>query len=376
MVFDRIDSAIFYVKDFLKEDTSDDEAIRRCFEFAGPFDHKTIIFDTKDWLIGRAIELVSNIRIIVDGVAIRQRDLTFDNIFRAGKFHINPVDPNGFPLAIEPAENISIIGKNGAKLIGPRINRTMFHPTQKTTQEMVGDYWGWRGLQICFSQVSNFEISGFSFLKQRSWAVSFDRSSFGYIHDLSFNSTVKNGDGINIRLGCHHIKIENITGITSDDMVAINSMTVGTVYPANQYVFPIDPGSYRIMEGEDIRKRDIFNIYVSKVYSKTVLYSHGVALLSRGGHRIYNVYISDIYDANPVSKSDRLAIVGSYKGYSSGYMPGDIHSIRLNNIVSNSAKWAIVLNDIVRDFRINKVIQNREDGEILYAVERDGISLD
>ncbi len=202
-----------------------------------------------------------------------------------------------------------------------------------------------------------------------------DRCKNGYLHDLFFKSIVKNGDGINVRLGCHDLLIENISGITSDDLIAINSVTVGITYPSNQYVYPLDPSSYLMKKGEDIRERDIYNIVVDGVVSATELFSQGVALLSRQGHKIYNVYLNNVADGNPPSLSKRLAIVGSYQGYASGYRAGDLHTIRINNIVSTSAEKAIVFNDVVADVWINDVVQKRENGVKVSATDNAGITI-
>lgn len=371
---ERYDNVV-RVMDFYSPGKTDSEIINECMSFASGFKIRTIVFDKKDWYIDRAVLLPSNTTVLVDGVLIKQNNLMFDNIFRGDNFVLNPADPHGFPLKINPISDIRIIGMNAAKLEGPDILPRMMHPTMGNEQEMVGDYWGWRNFQVCLSRCTNFELAGFTYTKPRSWANSFDRCSYGYIHDLDITSTVKNGDGVNIRLGCHNITIENIKGHTSDDLVAINSVTLGTTYPVLRYVYPLDPSSYLIDEGEDIRERDIYNITISNIQSSTSLYSHAVALLSRNGHKIYNVHIYNITDGNPVSKSDRLAIVGSYKGYSSGYIPGDIHGIRINHIVSNSAKKAIVFNDPVRDVWMNNVIQNRADGVVLDAVDINGITV-
>ncbi len=366
---------VIRVMDFYNTNKTDSEIIDECMSFVSIFNSRTVIFDQKDWHIDRAILLPSNTTAIVDNVMIKQNNLMFDNIFRGDNFELDPANPNGFPVKINPISNIRIIGKNSAKLEGPDILPKMMHPTMGNEQEMVGDYWGWRNFQVCLSRCTNFELAGFTFTKPRSWANSFDRCSNGYIHDLDITSTVKNGDGVNIRLGCNNINIENIKGHTSDDLVAINSMTLGLTYPVLRYVYPLDPSSYLMNDGESIKDRDIYNITVSNIRSSTSLYSHAVALLSRNGHKIYNININNIIDANPISQSNRLAIVGSYKGYSSGYQPGDLHNIRINHILSNSAKKAIVFNDQVKDVWVNNVIQNRPDGVVLDAVTESGIKV-
>ncbi len=378
MIFNKLEyENMVRVMDFYNEKKTDNEIIDDCMNFLSGFVTRTIVFDQRDWLIDRAILLPSDTTVIVDGVTLKQKNLMFDNIFRGANFEIDPENPYGFPIKIHPISNIRILGKNKAKLEGPDILPRMMHPNMGVEQEMVGDYWGWRNLQVCLSRCTNFELAGFIFKKQRSWANSFDRCSFGYIHDLDITSTAKNGDGVNIRLGCHDITIDNIKGYTSDDCIAINSGGVTTEYPSSQYVFPNIPSNYLLKEGsEDIRDRDIYNITVSNILSYSHLQHRVVALLARAGHRIYNIYINNIIDGNPVSdKLDRIALIGSHTGYGGGYIPGDIHHMRINHVICNSARKAIDFNDPVEDIWINDVVQNRIDGVLLNAVNPEAVTV-
>lgn len=49
---------------------------------------------------------------------------------------------------VDKLQQITIIGKNGARIVGCDVNRKGYHPVLNETQEMVGDFWGWRTLQI------------------------------------------------------------------------------------------------------------------------------------------------------------------------------------------------------------------------------------
>ncbi len=199
------------VYDFYDPAKTDSEAVDACLSFTALLARRVILFDTKNWLIDRAVLLPSDTTVIVDGVTIKQANGVFDNIFRADNFTLDPADPNGFPLGVAPVKNIRILGLHNARLEGPDVNARMLHPVLGEVQDMVGDFWGWRGFQISLSLCTGFEIGGFTVVRQRSWAMSFDRCAEGHIHDCAFYSEVKNGDGINIRAGCHHIAIENIT---------------------------------------------------------------------------------------------------------------------------------------------------------------------
>lgn len=368
---------IFFVADYIKEGKTDSECILNCFYSSKEFKNRIIIFDKKDWFLDEAILIPSHTTIIIDGVKIKQNDYVFDNVFRADNMALNPKNPNGYPISISKTSHIKIIGKNGAIIEGPEKNGTMMHPTFKEEQLLIGDYWGWRGFQILFSICEDFEISGLTFYKQRSWAISVDRSKNGYFHDLAFYSTVKNGDGLNIRVGCNNILIENITGDTTDDLVAINSIESNVKYPYNQYVFPLVPSTI-FVETEEISERFIHHIIVQNITTYAV---SGVALISRYGNKIFDVLIQNVMDlhtepfVHPLyedpSKPNNLKLVYSYKGYNQQfYTAGDISNIVINNVTSNFFKYAVDFGDVVLNIWLNNILQKREDGEILGCIEQ------
>lgn len=371
------DGPVARAADFCGEGMSDNDIIDACLSFVAGFPARTIVLDHRDWQLDRAILLPAHTTVIVDGVTLKQKDRTFDNIFRGDNFVIDPADPNGYPAEVRPITGIRILGRNGAALEGPDTLRRMMHPVLGEEQDMAGDYWGWRNLQVCLSRCTGFELSGLMYRKQRGWANSFDRCSHGLISGLRFESDVKNGDGVNLRLGCSHIVIRDIEGTMSDDLVALNSGDSFVTYPILKYVYPMVPSNRLMAQGEDIRMRDIHDITISDIRTRIApgWDSHGVALLSRNGHRIYNVYMDDIVDGHPAGACDRRVIVGSYKGYGSGYQPGDMHHTRINRVVSNNARSAVVLNDAVRDVWINRAEQNRPDGVLLEAVNPEAVTV-
>lgn len=369
---------LFYVKDYINSGKNDSDIIEDCFNLLKCFDNKTIVFDSKDWLIDRAILIPSNTTVIVDGVKIKQADYTFDNIFRADNLVVNENDPYGYPLSIKRASNIKIIGKNGAILEGPENNKKAFHPVMMEEQFMIGDYWGWRGFQILISNVEDFEISGFKFLKQRSWAISMDRSKNGCLHDLEFISTVKNGDGINVRAGCSYINIENIKGETTDDLIALNSgANVNAVYPINRYVYPLVPSNYD-KASEPVEERFLHDIKVKNVYTKGV---SGVALLSRNGNKLFNVEISNVYDLHtkpfihPLYGNSNLKLVSSYKGYDQEHFTkGDYYNIKIDNVHSKYFAYAVDLGDEFLNVIISNVTQSYSEGVLLYFVDTQDLN--
>ena len=366
-----IDYGEIKVFDFFNNNKSHSEAIDDAIAFSRMFKNRTIVFDTIDWYISKAILLPSNTTVIIDGVSIVQNDNVYDNVFRGDNLLLDNNDINGMPLEVFETSNIKILGKNNAKIIGCNVNATGVHSVTGETQEKVGDFWGWRTFQICLSRCNNFEVGGLYFEKTRCWCMSFDKSSNGHIHDITVMSNVKNGDGIDIRSGCHDIVIENIYGNTSDDTVALTAINLGTVFPVNNYQYPLEPSSYLndIWSVEDL---GIKNVVIRNI--KTTGYHHGVICLSNGGFKVSNVLIENVED---VEKSGREANVKIYSGYGSGYTDNDISNIRINNVVSNGATYGLIVTHKVNNVWANKIVQNNpsDNSWVHYIDNTNGVTI-
>ena len=83
---------------------------------------------------------------------------------------------------------------------------------------------------IAFAKADNFEISGLELSQTMCWAITFEWSSNVYLHDIAIYSSCKNGDGIDFRSGCHHCRVENLTGYVTDDGVACTALSRGIRY--------------------------------------------------------------------------------------------------------------------------------------------------
>lgn len=343
----------FHVYDFLNAATTDSARIKACMERdAIQKGGATVVFDRKDWLIDEAILLPANTTVILDGCAVIQKDFVYDNVFRGDNLIPDPADLPGVPLRVSQTENIRILGKNGAKIIGCDRNRRAFHPVLKTEQEMTGDFWGWRAFQICLSRCDGFEIGGLELLQTRSWAMSFDFCSGGHIHDIRIESNVKNGDGIDFRVGCHHCRVENITGFTSDDTVACTALSRERLsYPHKNYLYPLEP-FFPLWDGTDPRALDIHDIHISGIY--TGGFHHGVICLAARGLQVYNIRIEEIRETAP---GHREAAVKLYTGYADGYLDGDLHHIEIRGVHASISDYAVLCNTVVKAVTVADVHQ-------------------
>ena len=347
-----------YVSAFRTGDHFDDSAIAACLAERKKHGEATIIFDGPDYWISRAICLPSNTTVIIDGCAIRQIPEAFDNVFRGDNLEIDPENPWGHPLSIAPIENIRILGKNGASIVGPEKNRVGFHRFFQREEEMVGDFWGWRALTICFSCCTGFEIGNLRIEKTRNWAISFDLCAQGHVHDIEFCSNVKNGDGIDFRSGCHHCLVENITGTTSDDTVACTALfkNVKPVYDG-KYQYPNEPARFILDRTKE--EMDVSHITIRNV--RTGGRHHGIICLAANGCQVHHIHIENISE-DPMGAAEpwREATVKIYTGYGRDYTPGDLHHITVENVHGVYANNSLYCNAQVENVVLKNITHDAD----------------
>ena len=228
------------------------------------------------WLIGRAILLPSDFTLVLRDCLVRLAPGTQDNLIRNAGTAKEPMEAN---------ENIRILGVGNAVLSGGL--QAHFDPP--------GDKSGWRTIGVLLCGVRRFTIEGFAMKETQAWAVSVENGCcHGRIANLEFRNTNKypNQDGVDIRKGCHDILIENITGQTGDDTVALTGLR-------NEKA-KTNPGLRTMQVGGNLPRPDddIYNITIRNVRAKVAGGHHIVRLLNQDGVKLYNIFISDVMDAS------------------------------------------------------------------------------
>ena len=249
-----------------------------------------------NWTVDNSVRIPSDFTLVLDGCYICQADGCFDNIF-VNEHHGTPEGKT----AAGRDHNIRIIGKNGAVLDGGNYNGLGEKNAGKDGRPPI-----WKNNMILFTNVEGFEVSGLQCRNQRWWALNFIYCADGHIHDIDFCSCdiwvdengeqhhgllrsryaqvlVKNSDGIDLRQGCHDIVIENITGFTEDDTVALTALN-GRMEQA----FAV--------EGlpSDLCRVTIRNV-AAAAYCSTV------RLLNQGEICLHDILIENIVDTSPDS---------------------------------------------------------------------------
>lgn len=242
------------------------------------------------WNIDTAILLPSNMTVVLEDAHLRLADGCFDNIFR----NKNCMTPVGNTLEGEQ-HNIHILGSGNALLDGGNHNGLVeqMHRDDPEKYPRLSV-----NLLIFLHNTRDFSIEGLDFINSRWWAVCCVYCRWGYIGNLDFKmyGTCENQDGVDLRVGCQYITIENITGITGDDTVALTAMPNDHLVPETALHVP----------GKSF---DIHDITIRNIISST----HGcgiVRFLCEDGAQEYNITVDGIKDTS-ASVSGNALIVGT-----------------------------------------------------------------
>lgn len=307
-----------------------------------------------NWEIEKEVRIPDDFALILGDCHLKMADGVFSNMFVNANQNTSPGKTVG-----GVNRNIKILGQGEAVLDGGTYNGL----SEFTTKDMGIPMW--RNNVILFTNVDGFEISGIHVRNQRWWALNFVFSRNGYIHDIDFLADdtgidengreyhgltkdkyseikVKNADGIDLRQGCHNIIIENITGFTEDDTIALTALN----------------GTTEKTFGVDGLPTDICNITVRNVASSALC--SNVRLLNQGEIKLHDILIENVYDTSLNSPHmDRGAYcvrLGDGK-----YMYGDrpstedeTYNITVRNIRSR-ANFAIHLGSAIGNLVIEDV---------------------
>ena len=244
------------------------------------------------WEIDDAVRIPSDFTLILENCHLSLADGSYTQIF------VNENHDTDLGRTVEGTNTgIRIIGRGKAILDGGKYNGL-----SEKNHSCDGLPPIYKNNLILFTNVDNFHISGLSCRNQRWWATNFIFCRNGYIGDMDFCSSdigiapsgeeyhglmrekydevlVKNSDGIDLRIGCQNITIENISGFTEDDTVALTGL-----YGMTESDFMVDGLS-----------TDICNIEIRNVRSSA--FCTIVRMLNQSGVRLHDVTVDGVYDS-------------------------------------------------------------------------------
>jgi hypothetical protein len=241
--------------------------------------------------IAEAIRLPSNFTLILEDAHLRMADGVYSNMF------VNENHETELGKTIAGTDrNINIIGRGKSILDGGKYNGLSEKNHSRDGLPHIR-----KNNLLFFTNVDGFKISGISCRNQRWWALNFVYCSNGYIGNIDFCASdigidqdgneyhglirskydevlVKNADGIDLRQGCHDILIENITGFTEDDSVALTGLN----------------GSLERTFAVEGLPSDICNVEIRNI--RTAAFCTNVRLLNQGDIKLHDIVIDGVYD--------------------------------------------------------------------------------
>ncbi|MBQ9545351.1 MAG: hypothetical protein IJV00_09515 [Clostridia bacterium] len=358
------------------------------------------------WLLDSAVLLPSDVNVVLSGCTVKLSDRCRDNFFRSANCGLG-IEEN------EPLKNISIRGECGAKLVGadrPRstgdsgktltnpcpferddvlrfapwlteeerrtgnFTFTQFHghsfgtDAGKEGESQKGD---WRNIGILFACVTGFSIENLTIVDPHCWAISLEACSEGRVEKIRFDAkmskvvdgmkqNIENQDGIDLRNGCHHIFISDISGVTGDDMVALTAIAVSGERPGGSL------GSTHVMHGDWSRRDpDIHDVVIRNVCGSSVLCKN-LRLLACNSH-IHDIVADGIVSTarGDYSQSGTI-LIGDPDGAYGKNLPDGISRVTISNVITNT-RDAIRVRGYLKDSVIANVVNGRPGFEAVTA---------
>ncbi len=320
------------------------------------------------WLLDEAILLPSGVTVELDGCRLKLSDRCRDNFFRSANCGVGITD-------VKPLQNIHIIGRNGATLEGadrPRATgdgaKTLGERTFGTDAGVAGESQkgDWRNIGILLAKTAHFSIQGIHMIDSHCWGISIEYSSDGILRDLSFDSVglkkidgkdqkILNQDGVDLRRGCHDILVENISGRSGDDLVALTAIS-GEGKTAGALEYTMATGD------EKTEYPGIHHVIIRNVRGYCPAGHHIVRLLNTGGLPMENILIDGIVDTSPAGVLDKAALkIGDkHPAYGGINTLGTTRRIIATNVITQ-AKFAVLVEGSLVDSFIGNVLQSEEN---------------
>lgn len=346
---------------------------------------------TNIWMIDSAILLPSNIKLILDNCTIQLSDQSRDNMFRSDNVGLGISDPIW-------NENIDIIGVGDVTLRGadhPRATgdgaRKLVRDPQKEMEK--GNYrvsYGrdagnkemkqtgdWRNILILIAYVNKFTLKNVKIENTHAWSVSFERTLNANLSNIRIENSefiniegkklaTSNKDGINLRQGCKYFRIDNISGKTGDDFIALSNLDVNYDAPKpNGSLNSTMVTSARWYGPED----DIEQIVITNVSCENRY--RGIAIRASGQAGIHDVYINGLIFKGLQDRYEAILLGG--KGYGKLSLPGKINNIYALNVIGNGRSLVRIEAPVHNCHFMNGMYNGENEAPTLYNIDKSKV---
>lgn len=304
--------------------------------------------------ITKAIRLPSDMTVYLDNCRLVTPKEATCNFFCNETYNTSEeTDPE------KEQHDINIIGIGNALLDGGEYNGLSESNSGKDGRPSIRE-----NSMLMFTNCRNITIKNIKTRRHRWWAFCFAYCNHVHISDIDFQADftyvdengirrfdrtareeyecyVKNADGIDLRNGCNYFTIENITGKTEDDSIALTTLQ----------------GSWhnKFVKGKD---DDIHDVVIKNIQTDCLACGN-IRLTCADGNKVYNVVIDGVYDMAEkgcgYASGGTIKINDSYYRYKRISKLGEMYNISINNVFSKSKVAAVMFQQTANNVSINNV---------------------
>lgn len=238
-----------------------------------------------EWRIAASIKLPSSFTLILDNCYMVQETGTYDNMFT------NSLSDRQPHTLEEEQHDITILGQGNVCLSGGEHNGLV-----ENTALRYGLPHVWVNTMFLWINVRNLRVENLHIEHHRWWAMTHLYCREVKLKNIDFFAEphVPNMDGIDLRVGCTDFTIENITGRTGDDTVAMTALS----------------GRYERLCAVEGKPSDISHVKIRNVLSDPFRMLN-VRVLNQDGNRVYDIDIDTVMDTSEfASKAKPKAAIG------------------------------------------------------------------
>ena len=269
------------------------------------------------WDVEKAVRVPSNMTIVFLHAYMRIADFSYENMFTNSRAY----DSEGRCIDHEE-HDLTFTGIGDAVLDGGLHNGLL-----EKNCNMYGFPDKRLNATVLFNNVRRLVLENIQFRQSRWYGTYFIHCDTCRISNIDFDfwEDSTNRDGVDIRSGCHNFLVENITGTTGDDTVALNNL-------GN------DGNDGRYVEGKD---PDTLNMVVRNVKSDAGRWFN-VRLLCQDRHLEQNFTLDTIMDVSKPENQkgvNATVMVGSHEYfYKIPGELGDLAHLTIRDVYSRSPR--------------------------------------
>ena len=371
---------------------SDIERIRAAINTAKESTHKIVIPKCNSngsniWKIDSAILLPGNMTIILDNCIVQLSDNCRDNMFRSDNVGQGITNPQwNHNISIVGIGEVLLKGAENPRSTGDAYRTLTLSPDKgrvsygsdagKKNIKQKGD---WRNNLIQIAFVDGFNLTNIKIENSHAWAISFERTHNVYLSDLRFNNPelilvdgiekkVFNRDGINLRHGCKYFRINNITGINGDDLIALSSLDAAPFYHTNG-----DVNSYQVTSTKwNGPQDDTEQIFITNCQTNYT----GVAIRASDSASIHHVYINGVItkarrDIPPPYGGSPYTLLAGGKGYGEVSIPEKINNIYAMNLIGDGKSLILIESPIANCEFMNGIYTGNGSAAVIYTIDKN-----